>query len=160
MISIIDQVIYSIYFALFGLFIGVYLDFTILLINNIKKKYLVYLIEAIAICLLGYISIEFIYINTSGYIPIYIFLFFLLGWFIYYRFIMRDSHNNIIMIKKVWKKLKINSFVTFIFKELFYSKEIFGIIRKRILKRKKKNEEDNISTNDINNDINNGRMYQ
>ena len=73
---------------------------------------------------------------------------------------MKNSHNNIIMIKKVWKKLKINSFVTFIFKELFYSKEIFGIIRKRILRRKKKNEEDNISTNDINNDINNGRMYQ
>ena len=132
MISIIDQVIYSIYFALFGLFIGVYLDFTILLINNIKKKYLVYLIEAIAICLLGYISIEFIYINTSGYIPIYIFLFFLLGWFIYYRFIMKNSHNNIIMIKKVWKKLKINSFVTFIC-FLFNSPELFFHNKKQLL---------------------------
>ena len=140
-----EEIIIIIGLILFGLYICISYDVFIYMNNNItKNKIKKRLYEIIFITIQLYITYQFSYKLSEGYIPIYFILFFMLSGYIYFNFI----HDLIIKILNPIIKI-INKMLPIIKKiilNLFINKEAIQIIKNikinKINKKQKKLEKE------------------
>ncbi|HEY8444935.1 MAG TPA: spore cortex biosynthesis protein YabQ [Bacilli bacterium] len=147
----------AIKFILLGLFISIFLD--VIAVFNFKKK-----IPQMIIQILFWIGMTFIICNavlviSKGYLPIYTFLFFLLGYFLYILFLkkqfIKTLENIISFLRKNKEKilmyffpLEVYKFIKKLIKSVckkikkIYNKLITKI--KSLFKSKKKEDEEAI----------------
>lgn len=172
-----EQLIMIIYFVILGIFISIMFD-TIQTFFN-KIKIINYLLQFISWTIVNIICINAVNKISNGYVPIYIFLFFLLGYIIYNK-LLSESYIKIIL------KIKENrqNILLAIFPITLYN-NIRRNISKKIKKsnkniqntkknntnnknnksnknnknRKQKNEKNNSINNDISHNDNNAGLY-
>lgn len=144
-----EQLVMIIYFIILGMFMSIMLDTIHTLFNKIRITH--YLLQIITWILISIVCIKSVDRISNGYIPIYIFLFFLIGYIIYHK-LLSERYIKIILKIKEYKQ----NIILAIFPITLYNYIIRNI--KRILKRKKKNEENNCTITNSNNDVNNTRL--
>ncbi|HHU56582.1 MAG TPA: hypothetical protein GXZ48_07910, partial [Acholeplasmataceae bacterium] len=83
-----EQLTIAVKFILLGLFLSIMLD--VLFVFNFKKKVLNIITQIIFWIILSYIICNAVLVISKGYLPIYTFLFFLLGYFIYIKLLKKD----------------------------------------------------------------------
>lgn len=133
MMSFKEQVILIIYFLIFGMFLGAMFDILHYFLGKLKPKLIVsYIIEFIYWIGLVITSCLYMLKVSEGYLTIYAFLFFFIGFLIYLYLLRGDFKKNlnsfVLFIVKVYKKSK----KTILF--LIYPKEVFVFIFKIIRK--------------------------
>lgn len=141
-----EQLVMIIYFIILGMFMSIMLDTIHTLFNKIRITH--YLLQIITWVFISIVCIKSVDRISNGYIPIYIFMFFLIGYVIYHKFFSK-RYIKIILKIKTYKQ----NIILAIFPITLYNYIIRNI--KRILKRKKKNEENNCTITNSNNDVNN-----
>ncbi len=141
-----EQLVMIIYFIILGMFMSIMLDTIHTLFNKIRITH--YLLQIITWVLISIVCIKSVDRISNGYIPIYIFMFFLIGYVIYSK-LFSKRYIKIILKIKTYKQ----NIILAIFPITLYNYIIRNI--KRILKRKKKNEENNCTITNSNNDVNN-----
>ena len=144
-----EQLIMIIYFIILGMFISIMFDTIQTMFNKIK--FTNYVLQFLSWVFVSFICIESVDRISDGYVPIYIFLFFLIGYYIYNKFL---SKNYIKIILKI-KDNKQNILLA-IFPITLYNYIIKNI--KKIRNRKNKNEENNSTNNDTISDNHNTGM--
>lgn len=158
MISIIDQIKYSIYFILFGIFIGAYFDYakiitgfidnktTKIFKNKVISKIIVYLIQSLILGFLIHISLEYTFKVSNGYAPIHITIFFLGGYLIYFYCLKKDNHKNLFILSYFSYKFRLKEKLKYVFKNLIINTEILNKIKKvfkKIILKLRKNKDKN-----------------
>lgn len=141
-----EQVIMIIYFTILGMFISIMFDTINTLFSKIKISN--YILQFISWIIITIICIKSINKVSNGYFPIYIILFFLIGYLIYRKFLSTYYIKTILKIKK-YKKIIILA----IFPITLYNYTI-KLIRKIIKKKGKTYEENNIIIDNDANDNN------
>lgn len=141
-----EQLIMIIYFIILGIFMSIMLDTIHTLFNKIKITH--YLVQMVVWILISIVCIKSVDRISNGYIPIYIFLFFLIGYIIYHK-LLSERYIKIILKIKEYKQ----NIILAIFPITLYNYIIRNI--KEIRNRKKKNEKNNSTTTNSNNDVNN-----
>lgn len=142
-----EQLIMIIYFVILGIFISIMFDTIQTLFNKIKI--INYLLQFISWTIVNIICINAINKISNGYVPIYIFLFFLLGYIIYNK-LFSESYIKIIL------KIKENrqNILLAIFPITLYNYIIRNISEKiKIISKKKQDTKNN--TNKTSNNKNN-----
>ena len=125
---------------------SIMLDTIHTLFNKIRITH--YLLQIITWVLISIVCIKSVDRISNGYIPIYIFMFFLIGYVIYSK-VFSKRYIKIILKIKTYKQ----NIILAIFPITLYNYIIRNI--KRIMKRKKTNEENNCTITNSNNDVNN-----
>lgn len=144
-----EQLVMIIYFIILGMFMSIMLDTIHTLFNKIKITH--YLLQIVLWIGLSIICIKSVDRISSGYIPIYIFLFFLIGYIVYNK-LFSKRYIKIILKIKCYKQ----NIILAIFPITLYNYIIRNI--KKIKNRKRKNEENNSTITNSNNDVNNTRV--
>lgn len=144
-----EQLIMIIYFVILGMFMSIMLDTVHTLFNKIKITH--YLVQMVVWILISIVCIKSVDRISNGYIPIYIFLFFLIGYIIYHK-LLSERYIKIILKIKEYKQ----NIILAIFPITLYNYIIRNI--KEIRNRKKKNEKNNSTITNSNNDVNNTRL--
>ena len=144
-----EQLVMIIYFIILGMFMSIMLDTIHTLFNKIRITH--YLLQIITWVLISIVCIKSVDRISNGYIPIYIFMFFLIGYVIYSK-LFSKRYIKIILKIKTYKQ----NIILAIFPITLYNYIIRNI--KRIMKRKKKNEENNCTITNSNNDVNNNGL--
>lgn len=144
-----EQLVMIIYFIILGMFMSIMLDTIHTLFNKIKITH--YLLQIVLWIGLSIICIKSVDRISSGYIPIYIFLFFLIGYIVYNK-LFSKRYIKIILKIKTYKQ----NIILAIFPITLYNYIIRNI--KKIKNRKRKNEENNSTITNSNNDVNNTRV--
>ena len=135
-----EQIIMVIYFIILGMFLSIMFDTINILFNKIKiSNYLLQFLSWIVVTL---ISIKYIDKISNGYFPIYIILFFLVGYMIYRKLL---SDHYIKMLSKIKEHKRIITLAIFPITLYNY---IIDIIRKTIKKKGKIHEKNNSNIND------------
>lgn len=134
-----EQFIMTIYFIILSIFLAMSFD-TINIIFN-KIKLLNYILQFISWIIITVISIKYVDKVSNGYIPIHIFLFFIVGYILYSKFMKKYYIKTILKIKENKQ---------YIFLAIFPI-TLYNYIIKVIKKMVRKNEK-NSSINDNNND--------
>ncbi len=135
-----EQIIMVIYFIILGMFLSIMFDTINVLFNKIKiSNYLLQFLSWIVVTL---ISIKYIDKISNGYFPIYIILFFLVGYMIYRKLL---SDHYIKMLSKIKEHKRIITLAIFPITLYNY---IINIIRKMIKKKGKIHEKNNSNIND------------
>lgn len=132
MITIYEQARIIILYIIFGIFSSIIYD-TFSLLTIKVKKIIKYIIEIALWLVVTYISTMFIIKNTSIYITLYVFVFFIIGLMIYY-FLLKASYRKSL--------LTTFSFLRKIFLVLYrivLPLEIINFIKKSLKKKKSKN---------------------
>lgn len=139
MYTFYEQLVMIIYFILYGMFLIISYDILNYYLNKLViRKLIYYLVEAIYWVVIIIISLLFMLRVTKGYIPLYTFLFFIVGIIIYLLYIQKsflvDLKRFDLIFSKILVKI-IKVIWNFIFpKEVFFSfKKLF---KKIILKTK------------------------
>lgn len=143
-----EQVKMMIYFLTIGMFLGIMWDtiHTFFYKNRLND----YMIQFTCWCIVIVVVLKSIDSVSWGYITIYTFMFFIIGYYVYIRFLSSSFIKILLKIKKYSK-----GFMLALFPISLYN----YIIRNTIKKRKKINEKDNIINNNDINDDNNTRMW-
>lgn len=145
-----EQLIMSIKFIILGMFMSIMLDTIHTLFKKIKiTNYILQFITWIIVSIICIRSVDRI---SEGYIPIYIFLFFILGYIIYH-YLMSKSYIKIIL------KIKENrhNLLLALFPLTLYN-SIIKIINKIRKNKGNKNEKNNSSNIISDNNDNSTRM--
>lgn len=117
-----EQLQMAIKFVLLGIFLCIMLDF--IAIYNFKKKVFNIIIQILFWLAMTYLICHAVLKISKGYLPLYTFLFFLLGYFLYVKFLKRDFINTLLKTKSIIKKNKQKILM------FFYSHEVITAIKK------------------------------
>ena len=122
-----EQVIMSVKFILLGTFAGIMIDTSYEL--NFKRKIPNIIVQLVFWIIMTYVICQAVIVISNGYIPVYTFMFFIIGYAIYYYFLKKSYCLLLRNIKKyIYNKIK----------------KFF----KSIFKRKKKQEENSQNEGD------------
>ena len=147
-----EQFIMSIYFIILGMFISIMFDLINTLFHKIKiTNYICQFISWIGVTIICINSINKI---SYGYYPIYLILFFLVGYIIYNKFLSKRFIKIILKIKSYRKNIALALFPITLYNYIIRN------IKKYISRRKKKYEENNTINIIGNDDSNNTRMCE
>lgn len=93
-----EQFIMTIYFIILSIFLAMSFD----VINTIfyKIKILNYILQFISWTVITIICIKYVDKVSNGYIPMHIFLFFIVGYILYSKFIKKSFIKTILKIKE------------------------------------------------------------
>ena len=128
---------------------SIMLDTIHTLFNKIRITH--YLLQIVLWIGLSIICIKSVDRISSGYIPIYIFLFFIIGYIVYNKLFSKRYIKIILKIKGYKQNI-----ILAIFPITLYNYIIRNI--KKIKNRKRKNEENNSTITNSDNDVNNTRV--
>lgn len=134
-----EQFIMTIYFIILSIFLA--MSFDTINIIFIKIKLLNYILQFISWIIITIISVKYVDKVSNGYIPIHIFLFFIVGYILYSKFMKKYYIKTILKIKENKQ---------YIFLAIFPI-TLYNYIIKVIKKMGRKNEK-NSSINDNDND--------
>ncbi len=130
-----EQLRMSIYFIILGMFISIMFDLINTLFYKIKiANYICQFISWIGVTIISINSINKI---SNGYYPIYLILFFLVGYIIYNKFLSKRFIKIILKIKSHRKNIALALFPITLYNYIIRN------IKKYISKRKAKHEENN-----------------
>lgn len=147
LVPIITQIKYSLYFLLFGIFIGAYFDYLQMICSSLKNKkkkifkskvitnIIVYLTMILLLGLLIHISLEYTYKVSNGYAPIQISLFFIGGYIIYQFLLRKANHKQMFIIGYYLYKFKVFKAIKEFFKNIFYNVGIINLFKRRNKKK-------------------------
>lgn len=137
-----EQLIMTIYFIILSIFLAMSFD----IINTIfdKIKILNYILQFVSWVIITIICIKYVDKVSNGYIPIHIFLFFIVGYILYSKFMKKSFIKTILKIKENKQ---------YIFLAIFPI-TLYNYISKIIKKMVKKNEKTSSDNNNINDDNN------
>lgn len=136
-----DQCKMMLYFLIIGMFLGIMWDIIhILFSKNIISDYLIQFACWLVVILVILKSIDSV---SWGYISIYTFMFFIIGYYVYIKLLSGYNRKVLQIIKE-----KSKGFLLALFPVSLYN----YIIRIIVKKRKNKNEKDNINSNNVSDD--------
>ena len=136
-----DQCKMMLYFLIIGIFLGIMWDIIhILFSKNIISDYLIQFSCWLVVILVILKSIDSV---SWGYISIYTFMFFIIGYYVYIKLLSGYNRKVLQIIKE-----KSKGFLLALFPVSLYN----YIIRIIVKKRKNKNEKDNINSNNVSDD--------
>ena len=136
-----DQCKMMLYFLIIGIFLGIMWDIIhILFSKNIISDYLIQFACWLVVILVILKSIDSV---SWGYISIYTFMFFIIGYYVYIKLLSGYNRKVLQIIKE-----KSKGFLLALFPVSLYN----YIIRIIVKKRKNKNEKDNINSNNVSDD--------
>lgn len=128
--SFTEQVIMSVKFMMIGMFVGIMMDTAYIL--NFKKK-LPNIIVQLGFWVIMTIIICTVMLRISdGYIPLYTFLFFIIGYSIYYYFFKKSYIKTLNKIKNIYNKNYRKALDVIFPREIF---RFFGRLVKKICKK-------------------------
>ena len=103
--SFYEQLIMIIYFILYGIFLIISYDILNYYLAKIKSKYLYHAIEVAFWVIMIFISLIFMQRISKGYIPLYTFLFFIVGIIIYITFIQESFIQDLTRFDLIISKI-------------------------------------------------------
>lgn len=99
-----DQLLMIIYFIIVGMFIGIMFDtINLFFYKNKIINYIFQVLCWLVVTIICVISVDRI---SDGYLPVYIFFFFIIGYFIYSYIFKGRYKKRILYIKKYKEKIK------------------------------------------------------
>lgn len=122
-----DQLLMIIYFIIVGMFIGIMFD-TINLFFN-KNKIINYIFQILCWLIVTIVCVISVDRISDGYLPIYIFFFFIIGYFIYSYLFKCRYKKRILDIKKYQDKIK----------KIIMPIELIALFKKKNKKNQKSN---------------------
>ena len=122
-----DQLLMIIYFIIVGMFIGIMFD-TINLFFN-KNKIINYIFQVLCWLVVTIICVISVDRISDGYLPVYIFFFFIIGYFIYSYIFKGRYKKRILYIKKYKGKIK----------QIILPIELIALFKKKNKKNQKSN---------------------
>ena len=122
-----DQLLMIIYFIIVGMFIGIMFD-TINLFFN-KNKIINYIFQILCWLIVTIVCVISVDRISDGYLPIYIFFFFIIGYFIYSYLFKCRYKKRILYIKKYQEKIK----------KIIMPIELIALFKKKNKKNQKSN---------------------
>lgn len=122
-----DQLLMIIYFIIVGMFIGIMFD-TINLFFY-KNKIINYIFQVLCWLVLTIICVISVDRISDGYLPVYIFFFFIIGYFIYSYIFKGRYKKRILYIKKYKGKIK----------QIILPIELIALFKKKNKKNQKSN---------------------
>ena len=140
MYTFFEQLQMAVYFIILGFFAAIMIDACTYI--NFKSKIITYLIQ-----IAFWVGITFVMMNavmkiSYGYIPIYTFLFFLIGFIIYKYLFRKELLKTINKIKSINATYRNRISTIILPKELWrFLLKVLKTILKGIIKKKKKVEE-------------------
>lgn len=150
--SFTEQLLMIFHFLILGMFLSIMFD-TINSIFN-KIKIINYILQFISWMIINIICIRSIDRISQGYIPIYIFLFFVIGYLIYHYFFSKRYLKTLLIFMKNKKNILLAIFPI----------TLYNYIKRKIHKLHKKkgnnNEKDNIGNTANINDGSDTRVYR
>lgn len=150
--SFTEQLLMIFHFLILGMFLSIMFD-TINSIFN-KIKIINYILQFISWMIINIICIRSIDRISQGYIPIYIFLFFVIGYLIYHYFFSKRYLKTLLIFMKNKKNILLAIFPI----------TLYNYIKKKIHKLHKKkgnnNEKNNIGNTVNINDGSDTRVYR
>lgn len=135
-----EQIKMIIYFIILGIFLSIMFDTINTLFNKIKLSN--YILQFLSWIVVTIISIKYIDKISNGYFPVYIILFFLVG-YIVYRKCLSKYYIKILLKIKGYKRI-----ITLAIFPITLYNYITNVVRNIINKRGKIHEKNNISIND------------
>jgi len=151
-----EQLIMIIYFIILGMFISIMLD-TIHTIFN-KIKVINYILQFISWTIVNIVCIKYLDKISNGYVPIYLFLFFIIGYFIYNKFLSKSYIKIILKIKESRQNILLAIFPITLYNYIIRKTKV--LIKNNNKNRKQKNEKNYNINNDINSNDSNTRVYK
>lgn len=141
--SFYEQLIMIIYFILYGIFLIISYDILNYYLAKIKSKYLYHAIEVAFWVIMIFISLIFMQRISKGYIPLYTFLFFIVGIIIYITFIQESfiqdlTRFDLIISKILVKIIKVLWYIIFPIEVLKKTSQIFKKLVKKFVRSIKK----------------------
>lgn len=141
--SFYEQLIMIIYFILYGIFLIISYDILNYYLAKIKSKYLYHAIEVAFWVSMIFISLIFMQRISKGYIPLYTFLFFIVGIIIYITFIQESfiqdlTRFDLIISKILVKIIKVLWYIIFPIEVLKKTSQIFKKLVKKFVRSIKK----------------------
>ena len=132
-----------IYFILYGIFLIISYDILNYYLAKIKSKYLYHAIEVAFWVIMIFISLIFMQRISKGYIPLYTFLFFIVGIIIYITFIQESfiqdlTRFDLIISKILVKIIKVLWYIIFPIEVLKKTSQIFTKVVKKFVRSIKK----------------------
>lgn len=135
-----EQIKMIIYFIILGIFLSIMFDTINTLFNKIKLSN--YILQFLSWIVVTIISIKYIDKISNGYFPVYIILFFLVG-YIVYRKCLSKYYIKILLKIKGYKRI-----ITLAIFPITLYNYITNVVRNIINKKGKIHEKNNISIND------------
>ncbi len=148
--SVSEQFKMIIYFIILGMFLLIMLD--TIQINFEKHNFLNYFFQILCWGIVCVVSIRSINKISSGYIPIYLFLFLLVGGLLYYYFVRKEYVKILLKIRGKRRNLLLALFPINLYNYIIKK------VKQLTIRRKQKNEENNVLINDDSSSVNNSRM--
>ena len=149
-----EQVIMSVKFILLGTFAGIMIDTSYEL--NFKRKIPNIIVQLVFWIIMTYVICQAVIVISNGYIPVYTFMYFIIGYAIYYYFLKKSYCLLLRNIKKFYYRNYQRATAIIFPKQvtklmLRLMKYIYNKIKKffkSIFKRKKKQEENSQNEGD------------
>ena len=135
-----EQIKMIIYFIILGIFLSIMFDTINTLFNKIKLSN--YILQFLSWIVVTIISIKYIDKISNGYFPVYIILFFLVGYIVYRKYLSK-YYIKILLKIKGYKRI-----ITLAIFPITLYNYITNIVRNIINKKGKIHEKNNISIND------------
>ena len=122
-----DQLLMIIYFIIVGMFIGIMFDtINLFFYKNKIINYIFQVLCWLVVTIICVISVDRI---SDGYLPVYIFFFFIIGYFIYLYIFKGRYKKRILYIKKYKGKIK----------QIILPIELIALVKKKNKKNQKSN---------------------
>lgn len=122
-----DQLLMIIYFIIVGMFIGIMFDtMNLFFYKNKIINYIFQVLCWLVVTIICVISVDRI---SDGYLPVYIFFFFIIGYFIYSYIFKGRYKKRILYIKKYKGKIK----------QIILPIELIALFKKKNKKNQKSN---------------------
>lgn len=135
-----EQIKMIIYFIILGIFLSIMFDTINTLFNKIKLSN--YILQFLSWIVVTIISIKYIDKISNGYFPVYIILFFLVGYIVYRKYLSK-YYIKILLKIKGYKRI-----ITLAIFPITLYNYITNVVRNIISKKGKIHEKNNISIND------------
>lgn len=135
-----EQIKMIIYFIILGIFLSIMFDTINTLFNKIKLSN--YILQFLSWIVVTIISIKYIDKISNGYFPVYIILFFLVGYIVYKRYLSK-YYIKILLKIKGYKRI-----ITLAIFPITLYNYITNVVRNIINKKGEIHEKNNISIND------------
>lgn len=135
-----EQIKMIIYFIILGIFLSIMFDTINTLFNKIKLSN--YILQFLSWIMVTIISIKYIDKISNGYFPVYIILFFLVGYIVYRKYLSK-YYIKILLKIKGYKRI-----ITLAIFPITLYNYITNVVKNIIDKKGKIHEKNNISIND------------
>lgn len=141
-----EQLKMSLFFIIIGIFLSIMLD----TINTVFKKIkpLNYIMQFISWISIDIVCIKCIDNISNGYVPIYLILFFLIGYIIYVKLFQSNYIKIILKLKHYEKNIILAIFPVTMYN--YFRRKLNNILRKRKQKYEKNNFNDSNTNNNGN----------